>query len=82
VTATGRTVRAAAAVLVVAALGGCDRSCAKLADRLCERASLSGDKNAAEQCDKWRDRARRVSKETCQAGLRALEQEHFAGAGP
>lgn len=60
----------------VLALGtGCDRSCSKLADKLCERVSLSNDKNPAEQCDKWRERTKRVAPQTCQAALRTLQQD-------
>ncbi len=65
------------AVLAVAA-SGCDRSCGKLADKLCERVSMSNDKNPAEQCEKWRDRTKRVSPQTCQAALRTLEQDRQA----
>lgn len=61
--------------LALLGLGGCDRSCSRLADRLCEQASLSGDKNAAEQCELWRARTKRVSKESCQAALRRLDQQ-------
>lgn len=63
------------AVLALLASSGCDRSCSRLADRLCEQASLSGDKNAAEHCEAWRARAKRVSRESCQAALRRLDQQ-------
>ena len=68
-------------LMTIAALAvtatGCDRSCSKLADKLCERASLSNDKNPAELCDTWRDRTKRVSVETCQNGLRLLERDRL-----
>jgi hypothetical protein len=63
------------AALVLLASSGCDRSCSRLAERLCEQASLSGDKNAAEHCEAWRSRAKRVSKESCQAALTRLDQQ-------
>lgn len=63
-----------AVVLGVAVqLGGCDRSCSRLADKLCEQASMSGDKNAEENCESWKARTKRVSKESCQAALKHLE---------
>lgn len=60
--------------VAVAPLLGCDRSCAKLADRLCEQVSLSNAKNADEQCEAWRARTRRVSPSTCQSTLRLLQE--------
>lgn len=54
-------------------LGGCDRSCSRLADKLCEQASMSGDKNAEEHCESWKARTKRVSKESCQTALKHLE---------
>lgn len=60
-----------AAVLALAGLTGCDRPCKTLADRLCEQAG--GD----EACEKWRDRVARVPKETCVAGLKALDRERL-----
>lgn len=61
----------AALMFLAAALGGCDRPCKTLADRLCEQAQ---DEAA---CDRWRDRVQRVSKETCTAGLKALDRERL-----
>ena len=65
--------RIAVVVLSLAAVGGCDRSCSRLADKLCEQASTSGDKNAEEQCESWKARTRRVSKESCQVALKQLD---------
>ncbi len=67
-------VRATALAFCCASLlGGCDRSCSRLADKLCEQASTSGDKNAEESCEAWKARSKRVSKETCQAALKHME---------
>ncbi len=54
---------------------GCDRSCSKLADQLCERAELYNEKNADELCERWRERTKRVGGETCQAALRTLDRD-------
>lgn len=67
------SVLVALAVAGTALLSGCDRSCPRLADKLCEQASLSGDKNADEQCEAWKARTKRVSKESCQTALKHLE---------
>lgn len=67
------TLVAALALGSLTLLGGCDRSCARLADKLCEQASLAGDKTADEQCESWKARTKRVSKESCQAALKHLE---------
>ena len=53
-------------------LAACDRPCKTLATRLCE-------KSANEQaCAEWQARVDRVSSETCQAGLKALDRERLA----
>jgi hypothetical protein len=54
---------------------GCDRSCARLAEQLCEQASMSNAKNADEICETWRTRVSRVSPTTCQGALRRLGQQ-------
>lgn len=65
-----------AGLLALVAFGpGCDRSCSKLADQLCERAELYKEKNADELCERWRERTKRVGSETCQAALRALDRD-------
>lgn len=65
-----------AGLVALAALGaGCDRSCSKLADQLCERAEQNNEKNADELCERWRERTRRVGAETCQAALRTLDRD-------
>jgi hypothetical protein len=53
-------------------LTGCDRPCDQLADRLCQRA---GADDAA--CAKWQDRVSRVSTNTCEVGLRALDRDRL-----
>jgi len=60
-----------AALAVVAGLlaGGCDRPCQKLVDRLC----AEGKSNDG-ACERWKERAGRVSTQTCQAALRVLDQ--------
>jgi hypothetical protein len=58
---------------VVVALSGCDRTCEKLADRLCEQASLANDKNAASQCEAWRERTSRVPSAACAGALQRLD---------
>jgi hypothetical protein len=59
-----------AGTCAMTALASCDRPCQRLADRLCEEA---GSDDAA--CQRWRDRIERVSAETCEVSLRALERE-------
>jgi len=51
-------------------VGGCDRPCTTLADRLCEAAGT--DDHA---CDLWRERVGRVPAKTCIVGLKALDRE-------
>ncbi|MSP91839.1 MAG: hypothetical protein EXR79_08595 [Myxococcales bacterium] len=58
-----------AGVLVVA-LGACDRPCRQLGEQLCVRAGSDDS-----QCDRWRDRVKRVAESTCEAGLRILDRE-------
>ncbi len=63
------TEAAAWALALAAALVGCNRPCDQLAQRLCERASTD------EACEAWKERIGRVQPASCEAGLRALDQE-------
>ncbi len=60
---------AAWALGLASMLAGCNRPCDQLAQRLCERSGSD------EACEAWKERIGRVQQASCEAGLRALDQE-------